>query len=151
MIAKSFAFVALALSITFMNSSLHAAYVVNVATPSRVIFAIPFWIAEHKGYFKDEGIEAKLEIVASGRQLSEQLRSGATHTTIVGPDAAIIDASKGGPMRVLAGIVRRPPLFLIAKPSIKTFADLRGANIGVLSLTKGSSKLLANMLKAEGV
>ena len=151
MIAKSFAFVALALSITFMNSSLHAAYVVNVATPSRVIFAIPFWIAEHKGYFKDEGIEAKLEIVASGRQLSEQLRSGATHTTIVGPDAAIIDASKGGPMRVLAGIVRRPPLFLIAKPSIKTFADLRGANIGVLSLTKGSSKLLAKMLKAEGV
>ena len=48
----------------------------------------------------------------------------------------LIDATRGGPLRILAGIVRRPPLFLIAKPSIKTFADLRGANIGALSLTK---------------
>ena len=30
-----------------------------------MIFAIPFWVAEHKGYFKDEGIEATLEVVAS--------------------------------------------------------------------------------------
>jgi hypothetical protein len=53
--------------------------------------------------------------------------------------------------RILAGIVRKPPLFLIAKSSIKTFADLRGANIGALSLTEGSSKLLIKMAKAEGI
>ena len=47
--------------------------------------------------------------------------------------------------------MRKPPLFLIAKPSIKTFADLRGANIGALSLTEGSSKLLIKMAKAEGL
>jgi NitT/TauT family transport system substrate-binding protein len=47
--------------------------------------------------------------------------------------------------------VRKPPLYLIAKPSIKTFADLRGANIGALSLTEGSSKLLIKMAKAEGL
>ena len=49
---------------------------------------------------------------------------------------------KDGPQRVVAGIVRKPPLFLVAKPAIKTFADLKGANIGALSLTEGSSKLL---------
>jgi NitT/TauT family transport system substrate-binding protein len=54
-------------------------------------------------------------------------------------------------LRILAGIVRKPPLYLIAKPSIKTFADLRGANIGALSLTEGSSKLLIKMAKAEGL
>ncbi len=151
MIAKSHGLVVLAALGAFVGSPLRAAETVNVATPSRVIFAIPFWIAQHKGYFKDEGIEAKLEIVPSGRQMTEQLRSGATHITIVGPDATIIDATKGGPMRILAGIVRKPPLFLIAKPSIKTFADLRGANIGVLSVTEGSSKLLVKMLRAEGV
>ena len=41
----------------------HGAEKVHVATPSRVIFAIPFWVAEHKGYFKDENIEATLEVV----------------------------------------------------------------------------------------
>jgi ABC-type nitrate/sulfonate/bicarbonate transport system substrate-binding protein len=124
---------------------------INVATPSRVIFALPFWIAERNGYFKDEGIDAKIDIVSDGREITRRLQTGVSQFSIVGPDAVFIDAVKGGPMRVVAGIVRKPPLFLIAKPSIKTFAQLRGANIGVLSLTEGSSKLLAKMLKAEGI
>jgi ABC-type nitrate/sulfonate/bicarbonate transport system substrate-binding protein len=128
-----------------------AADAVNVVTPSRVIFAIPFWIAERNGYFKDENIEPTLEIVPNGRDITQRLLSGASQFSVVGPDATLIDATKGGPLRIVAGIVRKPPLFLIAKPSIKTFADLKGANIGVLSLTEGSSKLLIKMARAEGL
>ena len=83
--------------------------------------------------------------------MTERLLSGTTQFSLVGPDAVLIDATKGGPLRILAGVVRKPPLYLIAKPSIKTFADLRGANIGALSLTEGSSKLLIKMAKAEGL
>ena len=133
------------------GTPLHAAEQINVVTPSRVIFSIPFFIAERNGYFKDEGIEVRIEIVPNGREMSAQLQSGAAHFSIVGPDATIIDAVKGGPMRIVAGVVRRPPLFLVAKPSIKTFADMRGATIGVLSVTEGSSKLLIKMLRAEGL
>ena len=133
------------------SATLSAAEKVHVATPSRVIFAIPFWIAEQRGFFKDEGIEATLEVVGSGKEITQRLKSGASQFSIVGPDATIIDAVKGGPMRIVAGIVRKPPLFLIAKPGIKTFADLRGANIGTLSLTEGSSKLLIRMARAEGL
>jgi len=128
-----------------------AADAVNVVTPSVVIFAIPYWIAERQGYFKDEDIAPTLDIEPNGRRITERLLSGATQFSLVGPDAVLIDATRGGPLRILAGIVRKPPLFLIAKSSIKTFADLRGANIGALSLTEGSSKLLIKMAKAEGV
>src|SRR4029077_13780074 len=128
-----------------------AADAVNVATPSIVIFAIPHWIAEQKGYFKDENIEPTLEIVPNGREITQRLLNGASQFSLVGPDAVLIDATKGGLLRILAGVVRKPPLYLIAKPSIKTFADLRGANIGALSLTEGSSKLLIKMGKAEGL
>jgi ABC-type nitrate/sulfonate/bicarbonate transport system substrate-binding protein len=116
-----------------------------------VIFAIPYWIAEHQGYFKEEDIAPTLEIEPNGKRITERLLSGATQFSLVGPDAVLIDATKGGPLRILAGIVRKPPLFLIAKSSIKTFADLRGAKIGALSLTEGSSKLLIKMTKAEGL
>jgi ABC-type nitrate/sulfonate/bicarbonate transport system substrate-binding protein len=116
-----------------------------------VIFAIPYWIAEQKGYFKEENIEPTLEIVPNGREITQRLLNGASQFSIVGPDAVLIDATNGGPLRILAGVVRKPPLFLIAKPSIKTFADLRGANIGALSLTEGSSKLLIKMARAEGL
>ena len=124
---------------------------VNVATPSIVIFAIPYWIAEQKGYFKDENIEPTLEVVANQREIAQRVLNGASQFSITGPDATIVDAIQGGPSRILAGVVRKPPLYLIAKPSIKTFADLRGANIGALSLTEGSSKLLIKMAKAEGL
>ena len=116
-----------------------------------MIFAIPFWVAEQKGYFKDEGIEATLEVVGSGKEITQRLKSGASQFSIVGPDASMINAYKGGAARIVAGIVRKPPLFLIAKPGIKTFADLKGANIGALSLTEGSSKLLIKMARAEGL
>ena len=132
-------------------SMARAADKVHVATPSRVIFAIPFWVAEHKGYFKDENIEATLEVVPTGKEITERLKSGASQFSIVGPDASIIDAYQNGSLRIVAGIVRKPPLFLIAKPGIKTFADLKGANIGALSLTEGSSKLLIKMAHAEGL
>src|SRR4029079_11971712 len=128
-----------------------AADAVNVVTPSVVIFAIPYWIAERQGYFKDEDIAPTLDIEPNGKRITERLLSGATQFSLVGPDAVLIDATAGGPLRIVAGIVRKPPLFLIAKPSIKTFADLRGASIGVLSLTEGSSKLLIKMARAEGL
>jgi ABC-type nitrate/sulfonate/bicarbonate transport system substrate-binding protein len=128
-----------------------AADAVNVVTPSRVMFALPYWLAERNGYFTDEGIEPILEIEPNGRKITERLLDGTSQFSLVGPDAVLIDATRGGPLRILAGIVRRPPLFLIAKSSIRSFADLRGVNIGALSLTEGSSKLLIKMAKAEGL
>jgi ABC-type nitrate/sulfonate/bicarbonate transport system substrate-binding protein len=133
------------------SHSARAAEIVNVVTPSRVMFALPYWLAERNGYFKAEGIEPTLEIEPNGRKITERLLHGTSQFSLVGPDAVLIDATRGGPLRIVAGIVRKPPLFLIAKPSIKTFADLRGANIGALSLTEGSSKLLIKMAKAEGL
>jgi len=61
MSAKSFWLVALAALISTVHSpATRAADAVNVVTPSVVIFAIPYWIAERQGYFKDEGIEPEL-------------------------------------------------------------------------------------------
>ena len=140
-----------ALVVLLASGMAQAADKIHVATPSRVIFAIPFWVADHKGSFKDENIEATLEVVPAGKEITARLKSGASQFSIVGPDASIIDAYQNGSLRIVAGIVRKPPLFLIAKPGIKTFADLKGATIGALSLTEGSSKLLIKMARAEGL
>jgi ABC-type nitrate/sulfonate/bicarbonate transport system substrate-binding protein len=150
MLAKYFWLVVLAAVVGVLPVA-RAADKVTVMTPSRVMFALPYWLAEQSGYFKDENIESVLAIEPNGKQITERLLSGAAQFSLVGPDAVLIDATRGGPLRIVAGGVKRPPLFLIAKPSIKSFADLRGANIGALSLTEGSSKLLIKMAKAEGL
>ena len=98
MLARSFWLIALAaLMSTTLATPGRAADAVNVVTPSIVIFAIPYWIAERNGYFKDENIEPTLEIVPNGREITQRLLNGATQFSIVGPDAVlIVDATKAG-------------------------------------------------------
>ena len=104
MLARSFWLIALA---AWMNITLatpgRAADAVNVATPSIVIFAIPYGIAEQKGYFKDENIDPTLEVVANQREIAQRVLNGASQFSITGPDATIVDATQGGPSRILAG------------------------------------------------
>jgi hypothetical protein len=57
----------------------------------------------------------------------------------------------GGPLRVVAGLIDRPPLSMIAAPRHRTFGDLRGGRIGTSSL-KGSTRHVAErMLAVHGL
>ena len=69
----------------------------NAATPSVVIFAIPYWLAERNGYFKAESIEPTLDIEPNGRKIPSAA-GGASQFSLVGPDAVLIDATRGGPL-----------------------------------------------------
>ncbi len=121
------------------------------ATPSRTLFALPYWIAEYRGFFQDEGIAPHLEIIGSGEQIKARLRSGETLMSIDPAEGVMIDVHAGGPLRILAGNARKPPLFVIAQPEIKTLADLRGKTFGVLSLREGSSKFIPKIAAAGGL
>ncbi len=120
-------------------------------TPSRTLFAAPYWVAEHIGLFRKAGIEPKLEIIADSVELKDRLRSGAIHISIDTPDTVIVDAVSGGTLRVVAGNACKPPLFIMARPHITSLKELRGASFGVLSLREGSSKLIPRILDAAGL
>jgi ABC-type nitrate/sulfonate/bicarbonate transport system substrate-binding protein len=120
------------------------------ATPSRTLLAMPYWIAEDKGFFRDEGIDAALEI-APIPAIKDGLRAGALLMSIDSPEGFILDAAQGGNLRILAGSTSRPPLYLIVQPEIKRIAELKGKRFGVISLEEGSSQLIAKMMTAEGL
>jgi ABC-type nitrate/sulfonate/bicarbonate transport system substrate-binding protein len=124
---------------------------VNVATPSRTVFVTPVWIADKKGFYRDEGIALKLEIINNSEQIAAQVRSGASHISIDGPEASMLDSFGGGPHRVIAGNANKLPHFIIARPQYKTLADLKGANIGVLSLHEGTAKFIPRILGTVGL
>jgi len=122
-----------------------------IATPSRTLFALPYWIAAHKGFFKDEGLSPQIEFVANSGQLTEGLRNGTIDLAISPPDSVILDAFHGGPLRIIAGNACKPPLFVIAQPEIKSAADLQGKTFGVLSLREGSSKFISLIAASGGL
>ena len=139
----------LALTLALAAGSV-AAEPLRIAIVSRTVFYVPLWIAQDKGYLKAEGIDASIEVYNNAEKINEDLRSGKVQIAVSTPESVIIDAYQGGPLRIIAGNAERLPHFIIAKPSIKTLAELRGARFGVLSLQEGSTYLVHRMMSANG-
>ena len=136
-------------------SNIHAipsqAAPLKLALVSRTVFYAPLWVAERNGYFKAEGIELSWEILDNAEKINGELRAGSVQIAISSLETLVIDAFKGGTFRIVASVAEKPPHFIIAKPSIRTAADLRGARFGVLSLHEGTTFLVQDLAKAVGL
>jgi ABC-type nitrate/sulfonate/bicarbonate transport system substrate-binding protein len=128
-----------------------AADIVNVANVSRTLFSLPFWVAQHRGFLKEEGLETTSNILDNAEKINAALRAGTMQIAMGTPEAVIIDAYKGGSLRLIAGNTGKLPHFIIARPHIKTLKDLRGANFGVLSEKEGSTYVVQDIAKAIGL
>jgi NitT/TauT family transport system substrate-binding protein len=124
---------------------------VKVAIVSRTVFYVPLWIATHAGYFREAGLDVSIEVFDNAEKILDALRSGAANVAISTPEAVIIDAYGGGDLRIIAGNAEKLPHFVIAKPSIRTPSQLRGATFGVLSLNEGTTYLVHEYAKSIGL
>lgn len=124
---------------------------VNVANVSRTLFSLPLWIGMEKGYFKQERLNVTSRILNNAEFINAQLKAGEVQIAMGTPEAVIIDAYKGGSLRVIAGNAGKLPHFIITKPSIKSLSDLRGANFGVLSDTEGTTYIVQDIAKFAGL
>lgn len=123
----------------------------RVAIVSRTVFYVPLWLAQDKGYLKDEGINATVEIFDNAEKIMQDLRSGRSQIAITTPESVVVDAYRGGSLRIIAANAERLPHFIIAKPQIKTLGELRGARFGVLSLNEGTTYLVHRLASAIGL
>ena len=83
-------------------------------------------------------------------KIFHDLRAGTHQIGIASIESVIADSYKGGKVRIVAGIAKRPPHFIIAQPEIKTLADLKGKTIGVVSMHEGTTFFVADIAKAGG-
>ena len=117
----------------------------KVAIVSRTVFYVPLWIAQQQRY-----IDATIEVYNNAEKINEDLRSGKVNIAVGTPEAVMIDAYKGGSLRIVGGNAERLPHFIIARPQIKQWADMRGVRVGVLSLNEGTTYLVHRMMSANG-
>lgn len=93
--------------------------------------SLPYVMAEKKGFFKKEGVNAvnvimQNQVVVNG-VVSRSLDYGGTIANFIG-------AAKGGlPVRVVMAIMDGLDHVLVAAPNIKRVEDLKGKNIGISS------------------
>ena len=122
---------------------------IGIVVPA-VIYA-PVWLAEQRGFLRDEGLTVRLRSFGSTDGTTAALRDGIVPVTIGSPEGSIANALGGGDLRLVSGFVNRPPLSMIAQPRYHSMADLRGAKLGTTSLKEGTCHLMEKMMAAHGM
>jgi ABC-type nitrate/sulfonate/bicarbonate transport system substrate-binding protein len=87
----------------------------------------------------------------NAEKINAEVRSGAAQIAISSPEALIVSAYQSGSFRMLASVAQKPPHYIVAKPAIKSLADLRGAKFGVLSMNEGTTFLVDDLARAAGL
>jgi len=104
---------------------------IKLAIPAKSMGYLPMYVASHRGFFRDEGLDLEIP----------NLRPNIAHSALLGGDidyhglaeSGLRLAAKGSPMKSLFFSLRSPLYFLMAKPQLKSVQDLKGRIIGISS------------------
>jgi ABC-type nitrate/sulfonate/bicarbonate transport system substrate-binding protein len=112
----------------------------------------PVFISLDKGFFTEQNLKVDIIYVPSSAQVIQQLTSGSLDVTmstgLVDPIRAI---EKGSPIAIVRLEAQSPPYALVAKPSIKSYADLKGKVISVGGPKDITRIYVERMLAPSGV
>jgi len=112
----------------------------------------PVFISLDKGFFAERNLKVDIVYVPSSAQVIQQLTSGSLDVTmstgLVDPIRAI---EKGSPIAIVRLEAQSPPYALVAKPSIKSYAELKGKVISVGGPKDITRIYVERMLAPSGV
>ena len=125
---------------------------VVVSKPSGSGFAVHWTalIGRRQGFYAGEGLDVEI-VELNQADGTAALLSGEAPIMRRGPDEAIALIAQGAPLRVIAGLIRKSPIYLYASDDVRTIGDLRGRTIAGISARFGSSLVLRMLLEDEGL
>lgn len=120
---------------------------VKIAVSSRSIAFIDLYLAQDRGFFREEGLNAEL-IQVSANVATAALVSG--EVDALGAVGLAARASQSGlPIKVLAVTGHRALFWLVSRPEFKSIPEVKGTTLGITS-RNGSQHLVANRLLTAG-
>lgn len=113
------------------------------------------YIAEDKGYFKQEGLNVQIETTSNGGQALQELQGGGLDVTLANDVSGIKAVVKGSPLKlVFDGPTTAPHTFVVSalpNAGITKLADLQGKKVGVSSLNDAIMATIKDELVAVNV
>jgi len=122
----------------------------RVAYPSLSSTAVfSLVVAQKEGYFKEEGLNVELLSIRGEIAIRTTLAGEVDFFTNAG--SALAAAVRGVPVKLVTVFQDKPSWDLIAQPDIKSVAQLRGKNIGVMSPEGSLAVVAREMLRKNGL
>ena len=106
-------------------------------------------VAQKKGFFKDENIEAEIIRMNPNVAITALATGDIDYCQLFG---AVVGAAIAGlPVRIVAGFLDNWPMTLIAQPEYKTLKELKGKTLGISSFGATPDVGARMMLKQAGL
>ncbi len=123
---------------------------IATAYSSRSIASIDLYIAQERGFFREEGLDAQLVLVRATSAIAAAL-AGEVHA--VGSIGTVIRAIERSdvPFKVLAVNLKRPLFWLVTRPEFKSIADLKGKTLGTTTFGGAQHVAAMRLLKKGGL
>jgi NitT/TauT family transport system substrate-binding protein len=126
-----------------------AAENVRVAYPSMNNSVFCLTIAQKEGYLREEGLDTQLLSIRGEIAIRTVLAGEVDFFTNAG--SALAAAVRGVPVKILTIFQDKPSWDLIAQPNIKSIAQLRGANVAIMSPEGSLAVVAREILKQNGL
>ncbi|WP_440104547.1 ABC transporter substrate-binding protein [Streptosporangium sp. H16] len=113
------------------------------------------YIANKRGFFKEEGLTVTIEVVPGGAQAQQGLLGGTLDATQTNYVSTFLAVSKGNKMKIISDLYQAAPnsfnLMVPKDSGIKTPADLKGKKIAVNSKQNIGTLAVTTVLKTHGL
>jgi len=141
------------LMVLFQSAATHAQEKVKlrISSATKTFGYGPLWVASQKGFFERHGLDVELVVIRASDVGIQALAGGSLEIAGSASDAPIAAIEKGLDLVIVGGIINGLSQSIMAAKKFKTYADLRGATFGAISLTSGVTFALRQVLKAKGL
>ena len=122
---------------------------VRFAYPAKSLNYLPITMGRDKGIFQAEGIDLQMVLVASTIQVTALTTgdidfSGAQSQVMAG-------AARGLTVKVVGFLTIKPSFWLMARPEIKSMAELKKKTIGITAIGSSTDTLARFLLNKNGL
>jgi ABC-type nitrate/sulfonate/bicarbonate transport system substrate-binding protein len=125
-----------------LAANVFGADTIKFALPGNSMGYLPLFVAVHRGFFKDEGLDIELPRLVPA-MAQNALLAGEVHYHGLA-DSGLRLAARGLPLRAIFYGADRPMYYLVAQKEIRSVTELRGKRVGV-SQFGGTSDLSARL------
>jgi len=102
---------------------------VRLALPAKSMGYLPFFVALHRDYFKDENIEIETSMMLPQLAHNALLAGEVDYHGVA--DSALRLAARGAPLKAIFFGAIRPNYFLMSKSQVRSVSELRGKYVGM--------------------
>jgi len=112
---------------------------------------LPVWVAKDAGYFAKYGLNVEPVHIRGGALITMAIMSGNLQFSGAGAESVVAARIEGGDVVLLACPVDSDPVYLIARPEIKSPAELKGKATAVTRLGSTTHFYLRAALRQVGL